>query len=799
MIIKTISTVDGVNVVDFGNTVNKYYWFKNLGNSTIYVANKEDFKAGDDGVSELTAKGAITNIEASDGKVYILGAGKVEIHNTDSKLSPFKSAPAAGSGGGEISLDDTLTKSGYAADSAAVGGKINVLNSRIDNLSTLSEGSTTGDAELADIRVGIDGTTYANAGTAVRTQISELKGDLVNFPKIENGLGYANIVLADANDAEPNSIYRILASIEKYMPSNLPTHDLGYLVTIRTKAKGYEQYFWHQFYCDESFNIRFKRSKTVNAGQGSWDEWVAYSNTDNTLSISGKSADAKVTGDKLSKIKNSIVSNYTLGYHSVSLEDANDAEENSLYEIVSNDDAYYPSNLPNIEKGWLVTLSANVKTSPVYFYRQYLFNEYFDLLYYREKTTVSNTWTQWEDTNIQITPYDTTFFDYGKNLIHAAELVKGKYVDYLTGIVGTNDTFCYCMIPVEANTDYIIKNHETDGLMHIAFFRDKNTTSYISGVRADAFTAPENANYASISFPITSENIWCNKTTEYKKVQIKEEFLPHSKTIKVEKDGSGDFTKLIDALAYGMEHPYTTIYLGSGEYNLIEEHGNDYFNNFVYVPYTGMGPIIGNGTHLICSTKSKITCHYTGNNEQVMWGYSPLNPSADNSKVDGFIIEGATIEASNVRYCVHDDIGIRTAPYKHEYKRCKMNLDNSSRVYEGSLHASHHCIGGGMGISGDILIEDCYFSGQGDAGDDKATVAYHNDNYTQPSKGSIVIRNSYFAGDSTITITDLGANNDITKIMISGNSLGSNIIRETLDEEATGDMDVYEWNNEVRQ
>ena len=103
MIIKTISTVDGVNVVDFGNTVNKYYWFKNLGDSTIYVANKEDFKAGDDGVSELTAKGAITNIEASDGKVYILGAGKVEIHNTDSKLSPFKSAPVAGSGGGEDS------------------------------------------------------------------------------------------------------------------------------------------------------------------------------------------------------------------------------------------------------------------------------------------------------------------------------------------------------------------------------------------------------------------------------------------------------------------------------------------------------------------------------------------------------------------------------------------------------------------------------------------------------------------------------------------------------------------------
>jgi len=45
---------------------------------------------------------------------------------------------------------------------------ISVLSARMDTFSHLSEGSTTGDAELADIRVGENGVTYNNAGDAVR-------------------------------------------------------------------------------------------------------------------------------------------------------------------------------------------------------------------------------------------------------------------------------------------------------------------------------------------------------------------------------------------------------------------------------------------------------------------------------------------------------------------------------------------------------------------------------------------------------------------------------------------------------
>ena len=51
---------------------------------------------------------------------------------------------------------------------------LEVEKARIDNLAKLSEGSTTGDAELIDARIGENGKTYTNIGDSLRSQIGDI-------------------------------------------------------------------------------------------------------------------------------------------------------------------------------------------------------------------------------------------------------------------------------------------------------------------------------------------------------------------------------------------------------------------------------------------------------------------------------------------------------------------------------------------------------------------------------------------------------------------------------------------------
>lgn len=158
--------------------------FEGTDNFDYKVVN-ENWQKIDDAIDELLNGGNIAvlptmTIEKVDGGYRITTSDAKGSHSFE--IFNGKTAYEYAQDGGY-----TGTEEEFAANVAlggSVGKELAVQSARIDKFVALEEGSTTGDAELMDIRVGADAVIYETAGEAVRRQVgclSENIDDLVRY------------------------------------------------------------------------------------------------------------------------------------------------------------------------------------------------------------------------------------------------------------------------------------------------------------------------------------------------------------------------------------------------------------------------------------------------------------------------------------------------------------------------------------------------------------------------------------------------------------------------------------------
>lgn len=279
----------------------------------------------------------------------------------------------------------------------------------------------------------------------------------------------------------------------------------------------------------------------------------------------------------------------------------------------------------------------------------------------------------------------------------------------------------------------------------------------------------------------TNETLYNNNTfaTEYIPKKLKVPKVYH-----VEKDGSGDFDNLIEAITEAEKYMDSTVYVGTGTWDVVEEMG-DAFEN---ISQTNRGIYLKNRIHLIFASDSEWVCNYTGTNASVIaWA------CIFNSGVNGFTLENATLKGSNIRYLVHDERDSDTDRYINKYINCRFELDNSE-----STSTTHQCIGGGLGLCGYIEIDGCYFKSVIDTA--KNVMFYHNSAAANGgAKSHISVKNCYVDGLGRFGFHWYGNSQLITEVEVSGCSYGAelNIGPET-QTAPYENVHVTEWNNVVR-
>ena len=245
-------------------------------------------------------------------------------------------------------------------------------------------------------------------------------------------------------------------------------------------------------------------------------------------------------------------------------------------------------------------------------------------------------------------------------------------------------------------------------------------------------------------------------------------------------DGIDSFYgKMVDAFERGN----VDVYIGKGTYT----YTNALVESIRAISKRGVP--IGNGCRYYFDSGSYIVCEYTGSSaEDVVDLFCPFDTWR---KSGDYELHNLHLVAKNVCYAIHDEAVGSPIPYRHIYKDCYIELDNSALGTSGNPISK--CIGGGLGQFGEIIIEDCVFKGNNPSMDthEMHEVSYHGASDSTFTDSHIVVTGCYFVL-GTFRTDNVAENIEAPypRVIYSNNSSKvASIIAPT--------WTKYEWNNVI--
>lgn len=415
--------------------------------------------------------------------------------------------------------------------------------------------------------------------------------------------------------------------------------------------------------------------------------------TDTTLTVSGKAADAKAAGDAIRDINSRLRKTVTVSNYASLLPDLNDAPHGSFYVLNFGATGNRPANLPDSNIAYSMAMLFTLGDTP--YREQYLLND--GDLYSRLYATSSGTWQAWSK----------------------REFLLNGVKNAMVGIVTVSN-----YAAVLPNCD----NAPVNSVMILNFAASGNKPTNVPDANAE-YSMSMLLTFGSQAYSYKTQ--YCiDKTAMWQRVYNGVSWGAWNRS-EAQQYIIANPNNLIATLTQYNDSG-ADILLENGDYDVyqmyIDHYGSDFWTN--YEGYNGVADnfykglfvqnvnLIGNGNAVF---------RFSGTTTNAIRQYFSLIATAGRTKIDSIIMDVGT---QKLRYAIHDD-------YDPTDNKWGVDIQYHNIVFRGTPD-SNGLIGAGFRNGGNYKINNCVFLDNNNPYD----ISYHS-HVTGTVPAKITVSNCY--------------------------------------------------------